>query len=368
MEKRPSRPLAHPQEIMSFTTPGLSIQYEYDTHPEFGQSIEILPGIRWLRMPLPFMLGHINLWLLRDSGSWVIVDTGLYTQTTRDLWLGVLTEQLRGEPISRILVTHLHPDHAGCAGWLEDKCQAPLWMSREEYLLCRTLVADTGKPAPPEGIEFYSAAGFPESALERYQAHFGTFGKYVAPLPQCYRRLKDGMTVSIGSHTWQVVIGRGHSVEHACLFCEEINVLVSGDQILPTISSNVSVYPTEPAANPLADWLDSLTMLKKRLPSDVLVLPAHGKPFRGAHLRLDQLTAEHLDGLDKLRQLCRQPMQAIDTFPALFKSKITENNLIMATGEAIAHLNYLQENGELHSWLDDKGTRWYLITHAPSCE
>jgi len=336
-----------------------SIEYEYSTYPEFGQSTPVLPGVSWLRMPLPFLLGHINLWLLEDAGSWTIVDTGLFTQATRDHWQTVLTRQLRGEPVGRVLVTHLHPDHAGCAGWLEETCQAPLWMSREEYLLCRTLVADTGKPAPPEGIEFYSAAGFPESAIERYQRHFGTFGQFVAPLPQSYHRLRDGMKLSIGRHKWQVIVGRGHSVEHVCLYCEDLNTLISGDQILPTISSNVSVYPTEPAANPLADWIESLTMLKSRLPADVLVLPAHGKPFRGAHPRLQQLIVEHLDGLDKLRQLCLRPIRAVDAFPALFKSTINEGNLIMATGEAIAHLNYLKENGELRSWLDEHNTRWY---------
>jgi len=339
----------------------LCVQYEYDAPPEIGKSVEIIPGLRWLRMPLPFLLGHINLWLLEDEGSWAIVDTGLFTQATRDLWPAVLSVQMRGEPISRVLVTHLHPDHAGCAGWLHDRCKAPLWMSREEYLLCRTLVADTGKPAPPEGIEFYAAAGFPESALNRYKKEFGSFGKYVAPLPQSYHRLKEGMTLAIGQRKWQVIIGRGHSVEHACLYCEASNTLISGDQILPTISSNVSVYPTEPAANPLADWLDSLRMLKERLPPDVLVLPAHGKPFRGAHVRLEQLTVEHLDGLHKLYELCREPIRAIDTFPALFKSEINRGNLIMAAGEAIAHLNYLQQQGDLQSWKDDGGVLWYRI-------
>jgi glyoxylase-like metal-dependent hydrolase (beta-lactamase superfamily II) len=350
---------------MPETDPTESIRYPFDSHPEPGQSMEILPGIRWLRMPLPFAVGHINLWLLRDTGSWVIIDTGVYTETTCDLWRDVLAKQLHGEPVSRVIVTHLHPDHAGCAGWLEDMCQAPLWMSREEYLLCRTLVADTGRPAPPEGIEFYSAAGFPETALERYQQLFGSFGKFVAPLPQAYHRLVDGMELTIGDHTWQVIIGRGHSVEHVCLYCMELNTLISGDQILPTISSNVSVYPTEPEANPLAEWLFSLRMLKQRLPEDVLVLPAHGKPFTGAHIRLDQLTAEHLDGLDKLRGLCRTPVRAIDTFSALFKSRISDSNLIMATGEAIAHLNYLQQKGKVNSWLDDSGKRWYQAADQP---
>jgi len=158
--------------------------YEFDGHPELGESMEILPGIRWLRMPLPFMLGHINLWLLRDGDQWAIVDTGLHTPTTRDHWSSVLSDQMNSAPVSRILVTHLHPDHSGCAGWLSEVCQAPLWMSREEYLLCRVLVADTGKPVPLEGIRFYSAAGFAESAIERSQMAFGSFGKVVSNLPQ----------------------------------------------------------------------------------------------------------------------------------------------------------------------------------------
>lgn len=336
-----------------------SIVYEFDYWPETGESIEIFPGIRWLRMPLPFMLGHINLWLLEDNDHWSIVDTGLFTQTTRDHWERVFTDQLAGRPVGRVLVTHLHPDHVGCAGWLTERFAAPLWMSREEYLLCRVLVADTGKDAPPAGICFYAAAGFPETALERYEKSFGRFGTVVSALPQSYQRISDSMEVMIGENLWRVIVGRGHSVEHACLFCEKLNLLISGDQILPTISSNVSVYPTEPAANPLQDWLQSLRMLSRVLPEDVLVLPAHGKPFRGVNFRLSELIQEHLDGLDKLRELSRKPLRAVDAFPALFKSTITENNLIMAAGEAIAHLNYLLVAGDVESYLDDKGTRWY---------
>ncbi|HMB59755.1 MAG TPA: MBL fold metallo-hydrolase, partial [Xanthomonadales bacterium] len=164
---------------MTKNPPYKSLAYEFETTPEIGQSIEILPGVRWLRMPLPFMLGHINLWLLKDEEKWVIVDTGICTSQTKDLWQQVLKSDLDGAPISRVMVTHLHPDHAGCAGWLADHCQAPLWMSREEYLLCRILTADTGNPAPPEALAFYSAAGFTESALQLYQESFGSFGKYV---------------------------------------------------------------------------------------------------------------------------------------------------------------------------------------------
>ena len=335
------------------------IQYEVANPPTIGESMEIAGGIRWLRMPLPFLLGHINLWLLPDGDEWVIIDTGLGSQATRDIWVDVLTRQLQARPVNRILVTHLHPDHVGCAGWLAERCHAPLWMSREEYLLCRILVEDTDKPVPSEAMTFYAQAGFPETALERYQKAFGSFGRMVSPLPQSYVRLFDGMRIKIDGREWKVIIGRGHSVEHACLYCEEMNILISGDQILPTISSNVSVYPTEPQANPLADWLDSLQMLKKVLPEDVLVLPAHGKPFRGAHVRLDELDTEHQTGLQKLRELCNSPIRAIDAFPALFRSEITSGNMIMATGEAIAHLRFLENRGEVRSWIGDDQVKRY---------
>ena len=335
------------------------IKYEYDFCPQAGEAIDVLPGLKWLRLPLPFLLGHINVWLLEDGDGWATVDSGVFTSVTREVWESVFTRYLDDAPITRVLVTHLHPDHVGCAGWLCERFDVDLFMSRDEYMLCRILVADTGLPAPEEGRRFYQGAGFSEEHMYRYIEMFGSFGKVVAPLPQSYRRLHDDFPVHIGKHRWEVITGHGHSPEHACLFCPELNVLVSGDQILPTISSNVSVFPTEPAANPLAGWFESLHRLKDRLPEDVLVLPAHGKPFRGVKSRLDALIEEHETGLNKLRVLCQEPKRAVDVFPALFKSKITDKNLIMATGEAIAHLNYLLYAGEMEFSTEEDGVRWY---------
>ncbi len=340
-------------------SPGESINYEYDFEPETGEAIAILPGLKWLRLPLPFLLGHINVWLLRDGDGWAIVDTGIFTNATREVWEYVFKVYLDNAPITRVLVTHMHPDHVGCAGWLCERFDIELSMSREEYLMCRILVTDTGVTAPQEGRRFYRSAGFSAQNMDRYVELFGRFGKVVAPLPQSYRRLYRDLAFNIGQHQWQVIIGNGHSPEHACLYCPELNVLISGDQILPTISSNVSVFPTEPAANPLADWFASLHKLKSLLPGDVLVLPAHGKPFRGAHIRLDELIREHESGLEKLRKLCREPKRAVDVFSSLFKSTITDSNLIMATGEAIAHLHYLFYQDELDINTDKTGTNWY---------
>jgi glyoxylase-like metal-dependent hydrolase (beta-lactamase superfamily II) len=335
------------------------VRYEFADRPEAGETMDIAPGIVWLRMPLPFALGHINLWLLEDNDGWAIVDTGVFTDVSRSVWERTFAGAMRNRLITRVLATHLHPDHSGCAGWLCRRFSVDLWMPREEYLLCRILVADTGRPTPEAGLRFYTAAGFAPASMDNYQKMFGMFGKYVAPLPESYRRLRDGDRLRIGQRQWEVVVGRGHSPEHACLYCRDDNILISGDQLLPTISSNVSVYPTEPESNPLADWLESLNAMKERLPGDVLVLPAHGKPFRGAHERLQALIDEHRQCLADLESRCGEPMRAVDVFPALFKSPISEGNLIMATGESIAHLNYLKEQGRLTVSTDASGVKWY---------
>lgn len=339
-----------------------SFEYEFDYTPQIGEAIEILPGLKWLRLPLPFLLGHINVWLLRDGQNWAIVDTGLYTQATREVWTQVFGEVLNSEPVSKVVVTHMHPDHVGCAGWLCEQFKVELFMARDEYLLCRVLLSDDGAPAPTESQRFYHGAGFTQEQMSLYVQMFGSFGKVVHSLPKSFHRLHYKRPVSIGDFEWQVITGWGHSPEHACLFNAEQNVLISGDQILPTISPNVSVYPTEPTANPLNGWFESLRRMKHRLPGDVLVLPAHGKPFRGVQGRLDALIEEHEQGLEKLHDLCDEWKRAVDVFPALFKSEITDQNRIMATGEAIAHLNYLIYNREMIFEKDKNDVLWYKVS------
>ncbi len=339
--------------------PQEEISYEFSERPDAGAVMQVARGVKWLRMPLPFALGHINLWLLEDQEGWAIVDTGVCTEESQEVWQRTFVDGMEGRPATRLIVTHLHPDHAGCAGWLAEKLDIELLMTREEYLLCRILVSDTGRSAPGAGVRFYKGAGYSQKALDAYKERFGLFGKYVAPLPESYLRLQDGDVLLIGANEWQVIVGRGHSPEHACLYCAELNILISGDQILPTISSNISVHPTEPAANPLSDWMTSLRDFKEKIPEDVLVLPAHGKPFRGAHVRLDQLIHEHETCLSELHDLCKEPKRAVDTFPALFKGRITGSNLMFATGESIAHLNYLLDLDRMMMSTDEDGVHWY---------
>lgn len=351
-----------------------SLQYPCGEPPAPGEVREVAPGVLWLRMPLPFALNHINLWAVADEDEhgtgWAVVDTGTKTPEALAAWRhlispeGPLAATPQGARITRVFCTHMHPDHVGMAGWLTRKAQCRLWMTRLEYLTCRTLVADTGREAPDEAIDFYRRMGWNEAALDIYRTRFGGYSKYMHTLPDSFRRLSDGETVRIGAHDWRVIIGRGHSPEHACLTSESLGVLISGDQVLPRISSNVSVFPTEPDADPLGDWIESIARLRRTLSNDLLVLPAHGEPFRGLHARLDRLAHGHERGLQRLRRtLAESPKRTVDVFGALFARSIDSNGelLGMATGEGVAHLNHLLTRGEALRETDADGVYRYRM-------
>jgi glyoxylase-like metal-dependent hydrolase (beta-lactamase superfamily II) len=329
--------------------------YPFDTPPARGEVVEVVSGVLWIRMPLPFVLSHINVWAVDDGAGWAIVDSGIQMAETADAWRELFAGALGQRRVTRVFATHMHPDHVGMAGWLTRKFDCDLWMSRLEYLNCRVLVGDTVREAPQDGIKFYRRAGWGDDAIEMYRARFGTFGKHVCALPDSYRRLHDDEVLKIGGQSWRVVIGTGHSPEHACLFCPELKVLISGDQVLPRISSNVSVFPTEPDADPLDDWLVSLAKIKSEVPDDVLVLPSHNECFRRLHGRLDALIRGPERGLERLRHTLSEPKRAVDVFGTLFAREIAGADLLgMATGESLAHLNYLVHRGEVRREMDCK--------------
>ena len=338
------------------------LDYPCGEAPLPGAAREVAPGVLWLRMPLPFALNHINLWAAREGDAWAVFDSGVQSSDTTAAWRSLCgSGGALAQGLSRLLVTHMHPDHVGMAGWLTRKFGCRLWMTRMEYLTCRVLVADTGREAPVDGVNFYRRAGWDDDALENYRARFGGFGKLMHALPDSYRRLQDGEQLLIGSTYWRVVVGNGHSPEHACFYSAALKLLVSGDQVLPRISSNVSVFPTEPDADPMGDWLASLAKLKREVPDDVLVLPAHHEPFRGLHARLGYLERSQHQALDRLRHALAQPKRAVDVFAELFSRPIgAEPNLLgMATGESVAHLNYLLQRNEVLREIGADGVAWY---------
>lgn len=339
------------------------LEYPCGEAPAPGTAREVAPGVLWIRMPLPFSLTHINLWAVRDGNGWAIFDTGVKNEDTFTSWSRLLDE---GGPladgITRVFVTHMHPDHVGMSGWLTRRFDVRLWMTRLEYLNCRVLVGDTGREAPPDGIRFYREAGWDEAALEHYRTRFGNFGKTTYALPESYRRIRDGERIVIGEHEWQVVVGTGHSPEHACFWNPELKLLISGDQVLPKISSNVSVFPTEPDANPLHGWITSMERIERTVPDDVLVLPAHNDPFRGLHARLRHLGRGHETSLERLRRTLREPKRVTEVFGALFARPIDDRQLLnLATGESLAHLNYLLHRGEATATLGDDGVMRYQM-------
>lgn len=338
--------------------------YPFDSPPQVGDAMEVVPGVVWMRLPLPFKLNHINVWGLQDDDGWAVVDCGTRTDDALTAWRKFFVTATDQRPLTRVFATHMHPDHVGLAGWLTRKFNCRLWMARQEYLSCRVLAADSGREAPEDALAFYRRAGWSISAIDDYKARFGNFGKLIHALPESYRRIQDGDGIRIGANDWQVIVGTGHSPEHACLYCAELRLLISGDQVLPRISSNVSVHPTEPDANPMQEWLDSLAKIRRMVPDDVLVLPAHNDCFRGLHARLDYLVASQEYTLNQLRQDLQQPRRAIDVFRTLFGRHIDESDgalLNMATGESLACLNYLVHRGEISRELDQAGVAQYQM-------
>ncbi len=316
--------------------------------------MDIAPGVGWTRQFLAGSLKHINCWLLDDGEGVAVIDTGLNLPHTLDHW----EQALAGRSVSRVICTHFHPDHVGAAGALCAAHAVPLWMTRGEWLTARLLVADAQDSQPPEVIAMRRGAGWSEEQItEAGKRGWGSFQKIVAPMPAGFTRLQDGDRLRIGTGEWRIVTGAGHSPEHACLIDDNRRLMIAGDQVLPRITSNVSLGVMEPEGDPLGEWLASIAKLHA-LPDDLLVLPAHGEPFTGLHARLERLAKGHRDGLDRLAaHLQGEPKRAVDCFSPLFKRPIDGGVLGLATGETLAHLRYLQRRGR--ATVEDRDGVWW---------
>ena len=331
----------------------LKLQYPFgDTLPGQGDTMEVAPGVRWIRMALPFALDHINLWLLRDRidgrDGWTVVDCCITRDEAKAQWEQVFATQLQGLPILRVIVTHMHPDHIGLAWWLCEKWNAPLWISATDFNAARVASQSTTGFGGAAAADFFASHGLTDAeSLEKIRARASYYPGMVPQVPPRFRRLLDGESIDIGGRAWRCISGYGHAPEHISLYCDDLHVLISGDMLLPRISTNVSVYDVEPESNPLKLFLDSLDKFNP-LPEDTLVLPSHGKPFRGAHERVKQLHDHHRDRLAEVVEACtNEAKSAADVLPVLFKRALDLHQTTFAMGESVAHLHMLWYEGLL---------------------
>ena len=332
--------------------------------PQPGEPFELAQGVFWLRVPLPIALDHINLWILKDGDGWTIVDSGYDHPDCKAVWEQVFATFLNPSDVKRIIITHFHPDHIGLASWLALRCECPVWISRDEFEHYRSIINRDADYFSVEVQTYLRELGFAQAEIEPYAQFFSTDDKPEESRVQesMVHFIADGDSILINSIEWQVLSGNGHSPEHACLVCPSLELMISGDQSIPRISSNVSVYPSNRHEDPLGDWLDSCIKLRDQVPAQTLILPSHQEPFVGNDKRMQQLIDDHQAQLNRLRiGLNTKSMTASQARRELFLRELNTVDVLLATGETLAHLNYLLHRGEITSTLDDEGVAWFAI-------
>jgi glyoxylase-like metal-dependent hydrolase (beta-lactamase superfamily II) len=330
----------------AFASPPKRLKYVSVPPPAPGSSVEIAPGVRWARIPLPMDLNHINVWLVATDGGCVIVDTGMAVQMGKEAWESIERETFATQPVQAVFVTHIHPDHSGLAAWLQERYRVPVLMSSRTYEMKRVMSTGEGRPQAGQVEAFFAAHGLGDVAQVQPMFKPERFGRMTSGLPQVERHVADGDTLSWGGNEWLALQTDGHALGHLCLSNAAARVLISGDQVLPSISSNISYGFHIPDPNPLGSYLDSLQRLRK-LATETLVLPSHGVPFYGLQQRIDDLTSHHEEQLVKVQERCREPKTAAEMLPVMFRRELKGMHLFLAFGEALAHLEYLVHAGRL---------------------
>ena len=341
-----------------------AIRYPFDAPPEHGASIEVAEGVHWMRLPLPMTLDHVNCYALDDGDGWTVVDTGFDTRKSRGIWESLLNGPLKGKPVARVLVTHHHPDHIGLAGWFQES-GAELITTRTAWLFARMLSLDVQEVASDQAVTFWQQAGMRPDLLEaRKTDRPFNFADVIAPLPLGFTRIKQGDELTIGGRRWRVHSGNGHAPEHATLWSLDDNLVIGGDQLLPSISPNLGVYPTEPEADPVAEWLESCKYFQSLAENHHLVLPGHKLPFTGLPFRLEQLIDNHRSALARLEEFLQIPHTATDCFKTLFKRDIGEGEYGLALVEAMSHCLHLWHQGRVKRTLRTDGAYEWTSTGA----
>ena len=339
------------------------LRYPWDNVPDHGTATQVAHGVLWFRLPLPMRLDHVNVYALDDGDSWTVIDTGFNSRKTRGIWGQMMQGPLGGKPIGRVVVTHHHPDHVGLAGWLQSDFGAELVTTRTAWLFARMLMLDVQKKPAPETLEFWRKAGMDADLFaKRADERPFNFADIVAPMPLGFTRIEQGQTIKMGGRTWDIHMGNGHAPEHATFWSRDDHLVISGDQILSSISPNIGVYATEPMADPLREWLQACERLQPLAREDHLVLGGHKLPFTGLPMRMKQLIDNHHGALRRLTDHLEHPRTAADCFAPLFKRSISEGEYGLALVEAVAHLNHLFYLGQVtRTARDDGAWLWQRI-------
>lgn len=327
--------------------------------PQPGSSVMVAPGVLWCRIPLPIDLNHINVWLLDTAQGRVLVDTGLAAAVGKAAWEAIEVEAFRTQPLCAIFITHIHPDHIGLAGWLQERHRVPVLMSKRTHELAEVMLGGKAAPAEAEAEAFFRSNGVTDPAMLRPMFSPARFAKLASGMPQVERFIADNEALQWQPHAWTALETNGHAEGHLCLSNAADGLLISGDQVLPTISSNISFNWRNGDPNPLQSFLASLRRLRG-LSSETLVLPSHGIPFRGLQQRIDDLLQHHAEQLDSLVRACMEPQSAAEILPVMFRRELSGMHLFLALGEALAHLEYLVQEGRVERRTDATG----LIRYA----
>ncbi|HYA73409.1 MAG TPA: MBL fold metallo-hydrolase [Roseiarcus sp.] len=337
------------------------LRFPFAAPPAPGEAIEVAAGILWARLPLPFALDHVNLYFIDDGDGWAVVDAGISNDASRAAWDALLSGPLAGRRLTRLIVTHSHPDHIGLAGWLVERFGIPVYTSLSAYFDCLAISLEPGRLEAAVYRDFYSSNGVDEATVRSLTTLGHGYLRMISPLPSTYRRLIAGDVLNIGGRTFTVLSGEGHAPEQIMLHLPDEKLFFAADQVLAHISPNVSVQAMDPFGDPLGLYLRSLARLKTTVPPDTLTLAGHQLPFLGLPARIDELAEHHRHRCQRIAEACREPRPPGDLLGVLFHRKLDFHQMAFAFSEALAHVNYMLAMGELR-WAEPEGSIRRVVT------
>ena len=338
------------------------MEFPWPEPPAAGAAVAVAEGVLWFRLPLPYRLDHVNVYLLADGDGWAALDTGLGDAPCQAGWQAILDGPLAGTRLTRLIVTHFHPDHVGLAGWLAERFSLPLHMPRSEYLYSLTLQNMPVVFGSTVYRAFYRRHGLANDVIDQVLSGGHEYLRRTTGLPSSYHRLEHGRELQVGRRVFRIITGGGHSLSQAMLYCAQDRLLLSADQVIAKISPNIGVYAIEPEADSLGDFLRSLHALIEAVPGDVLVLPGHGLPFYGLHARAEALMRHHRGRCDLIHAACQAtPCSAAELIPLVFPRPLDPHQTGFAFVEVLAHVNYMLGRGELRASHDGERRQYISV-------